>query len=92
MRRRHPPDDPQRDPRVLGWRAFRPFRRSAGPPVRPSVGPEALSEVLRKGTTVSDRSNRKGNSKKAGKSLKEKRAVKKAKKSVKPPVIPPTGR
>jgi hypothetical protein len=40
---------------------------------------------------VSDKSPQKNTMKKAGKSLKEKRAAKKAKHAVKPSVIPPTG-
>jgi hypothetical protein len=42
-------------------------------------------------TVVSDKSPQKNKVKRAGKSLKEKRAAKKAKKAPKPSLIPPTG-
>jgi hypothetical protein len=41
---------------------------------------------------MSDKSPHKGNDKKSGKTLKEKRAAKKARKADKPAIIPPTGR
>ena len=41
---------------------------------------------------MSDKSPHKAASKKAGKSLKEKRSAKKAKRAVQPSIIPPTGR
>ena len=40
---------------------------------------------------MSDKSPQKNNTKKSGKSLKEKRAAKKAKKAANPSSIPPTG-
>lgn len=44
------------------------------------------------GAMMSDKSPRKNNAKKPGKTLKEKRAAKKIKNADKPPLIPPTGR
>jgi hypothetical protein len=46
---------------------------------------------VREGVAMSNKSPQKGNVKKQGKTLKEKRAAKKLKHADKPPLIPPTG-
>jgi hypothetical protein len=58
----------------------------------PACSPGAVSTSAREGITMSDKSPRKSNAKKPGKTLKEKRAAKKTKNAGKPSIIPPTGR